>query len=93
MDVYMMGVVYCPMNGEDQDSDKCLLCRHFAGHKINNASADKRSRKARLYVACRYGGKAKKIYQSTKSKRLATVIAEEPLPPTPASNEIWERLS
>ena len=93
MDVYMMGVVHCPMNGEDQDGDKCLSCRHFAGHEINGASVDKRSRKARLYVACRYSGDAKKIYRSTKSKRLATVIMDEPLPPTPADNETWERLS
>mgnify|MGYP001579777397 CR=1 FL=1 len=94
MDVYIMGIVFCPMNKEEQDADKCLRCRNFSKHEINNGSdADKRKAGARLYVACRYSGTVKKIYKSTKSKRLATVVAGEPLPPTLESNEEWLRLS
>lgn len=92
MDVYVMGVVFCPMNKEEQDADVCLRCRHFSGHEINSEPG-KRSVKPRLYAECRFSGVGDNIYESTKSKRRITLIAEEPLPPTPESNEEWRKVN
>lgn len=89
MDVYLMGIVFCPMNREEQDADLCLRCRHFGGHKV--ADRGTRRGRARLYVNCQYDGVGEKIYESTKSKHRVTVVADEPMPPTPDRDEEWRK--
>lgn len=92
MDVYLMGIVFCPMNKEEQDSDICLRCKHFAGHEIN-AGTGKRREKPRMYTGCRFNGDDGLIYESSKSKRRITVVVGEPLPPAPNNNEEWRKIS
>lgn len=88
MDIYVMGIVYCPMNKTEQDSDSCLGCSHYDGHQINNG----KNGAPRLYAACNFTGSMVNALESTGSKVLAVVVNGEPLPPTPLEDESWKRI-
>jgi len=32
MDVYIAGIMVCPLNRQEQDSDYCLFCDYFLNH-------------------------------------------------------------
>ncbi len=85
MDIYIMGVVKCPMNKVEQDVDSCLLCPHHSGQDVNTGE----SSHPRFYVACGYSGKGIKFYETSKSKMQATIVDGEPLPPVTVEGESW----
>jgi hypothetical protein len=92
MDVYLMGIIYCPKDRSDQDSDCCLRCKSFKSIEVDRGG-DKLGGMQRLYIQCDYAGKSKGIYQASKSGRQITCIDGEPLPVTPMDGEEWLKVS
>ena len=92
MDVYVMGIVYCPMARVEQDMDICLSCKNFAGFTPSDMVGGNGSA-VRTHINCGYSGKSRGIFLSSKSKRVATFITDEPFPPTPLDDEEWQRAS
>jgi len=88
MDIYIMGIVNCPMNKTEQDADICLLCPHYAGQEVNAGQ----SSHPRLNIVCNFKAKGIEIYQSSKSGLRATLVKGEPLPPTSIEGESWKRV-
>lgn len=88
MDIYIMGIVNCPMNKIEQVVDSCLLCPHYSGQGVNAGQ----SSHPRFNVVCNFEAKGIDIYQSSKSGMRATLVEGEPLPPTSIEGESWKRV-
>lgn len=85
MEIYISGIVFCPMNKAEQDADSCIGCGHFGKHGINQSAKG-----GRQFIECSFPASRVDAYKSTKSGIICTVVSDEPLPPTKKSGECWK---
>lgn len=85
MEIYVSGIVFCPMNKAEQDADTCIKCKYFEKQGINQADVG-----GRQYMECNFPASKVDVYKGTKSEIMCTVVTDEPLPPTRIGGELWK---